>query len=61
MTNINCTPLHNTEPLTSDVDLAAQMVEALDKYVTRAIKAATEKRGSLAKGLQFRDSICRIS
>lgn len=44
MTNINCTPLHNTEPLTSDVDLAAQMVEALDKYVTRAIKAATENR-----------------
>ena len=44
MTNTNCKPLYGTELLTSDADLALQMVEDLDKYVTCAIKAAAENR-----------------
>ena len=44
MTNTSCNPLNDTEPLTSDADLALQMVEDLDKYVTRAIKLAAENR-----------------
>ena len=44
MTDTNCKPLHSTEPLTSDADLALQMVECLDNYVTRAIKEAAVNR-----------------
>lgn len=39
--------LENTSPLSFEGDLAAQMVEDLDKYVTRAIDTAKEKRDSL--------------
>lgn len=39
--------LHGTAPLTFEGDLAAQMVEDLDNYVTRAIEIAAEKRDSL--------------
>ena len=36
--------LHGTEPLTLNGDLAAQMVEALDGYVSRAMADAIERR-----------------
>ena len=36
--------LHGTTPLTFDGDLAAQMVEALDGYVSRAIVGSVESR-----------------
>lgn len=46
MTNNDPTHLPGTEPLTYEGDLAAQMVEDLDSYVTRAIADAAEKRAS---------------
>ena len=39
--------LHGTEPLTLDGDLAAQMVEALDGYVSRATADSIEERAGL--------------
>ena len=39
--------LHGTEPLTLDGDLAAQMVEALDGYVSRAVADSIEGRAGL--------------
>ena len=39
--------LQGTTPLTYEGDLAAQMVEDLDNYVTRAIESAAEKRETL--------------
>ncbi|RKU06239.1 hypothetical protein C6501_19185 [Candidatus Poribacteria bacterium] len=39
--------LHGTTPLTYEGDLAAQMVEDLDNYVTCAIETAAEKRETL--------------
>ena len=38
--------LHGTDLLTLDGDLAAQMVEALDGYVTDAVASSIEKRGT---------------
>ncbi len=46
MTNNEPTHLPGTEPLTYEGDFAAQMVEDLDSYVTRAIADAAEKRAS---------------
>src|SRR5215469_6413597 len=37
-------PLPETKPLTRDGDLAAQMVEGIDKYLMREIAASVEKR-----------------
>jgi dienelactone hydrolase len=37
-------PLPNTKPLTRDGDLAAQMVEGIDKYLMREIEASVAKR-----------------
>ena len=39
--------LHGTDPLTLDGDLAAQMVEALDGYVSRAMADSVERREAL--------------
>ena len=39
--------LHGTEPLALDGDLAAQMVEALDGYVSRATADSIEARAGL--------------
>lgn len=39
--------LQGTNPLTSEGDLAAQMVEDLDNYVTRAVASTVEKREAL--------------
>ena len=39
--------LQGTVPLTFEGDLAAQMVEDLDNYVTRAIEIAAENRKTL--------------
>ena len=39
--------LHGTEPLTVEGDLAAQMVAALDGYVTDAVAGSPEKREAL--------------
>ncbi len=47
MSNKNDQILQGTTPLTFEGDLAAQMVEDLDNYVTRAIEAAAENRESL--------------
>ena len=49
MTNNHATEGQDTAPLTFEGDLAAQMVEDLDNYVTRAIDIAVEKRESLWK------------
>src|SRR5215469_13936000 len=37
-------PLPETKPLTRDGDLAAQMVEGIDKYLMRELAASVEKR-----------------
>ena len=47
MSNENSQVLHGTSPLTLDGDLAAQMVEALDGYVSRAIENSVEGRDEL--------------
>ena len=45
MANETAQTLHGTSPLTIEGDLAAQMVEVLDGYVTDAIARSPEKRG----------------
>ena len=47
MSNNNEQILQGTAPLTYEDDLAAQMVEDLDNYVTQAIEATAENRKSL--------------
>ncbi len=47
MSKNHASELQGTVPLTFEGDLAAQMVEDLDNYVTRAIEAAAEKRETL--------------
>ena len=47
MSNNTNQALHGTDLLTLDGDLAAQMVEALDGYVTDAVASSIEKRGTL--------------
>ena len=47
MSNNTAQALHGTNPLTIEGDLAAQMVEVLDGYVTDAIADSLEKRGTL--------------
>ncbi|MXZ01799.1 hypothetical protein F4Y93_14580, partial [Candidatus Poribacteria bacterium] len=39
--------LHGTNPLTFESDLAAEMVEGLDGYVTEAVASSVEKREAL--------------
>ncbi|RKU11786.1 hypothetical protein C6503_18210 [Candidatus Poribacteria bacterium] len=47
MSNNTTQVLHGTNPLTMEGDLAAQMVEALDGYVTDAVANSLEKRETL--------------
>ena len=47
MSNNTAQVLHGTNPLTMEGDLAAQMVEVLDGYVTNAVANSLEKRDSL--------------
>lgn len=47
MSKSDAPELQCTTPLTYEGDLAAQMVEDLDNYVTRAIETAAEKRETL--------------
>ena len=47
MSNETTHVLQGTEPLTVEGDLAAQMVEALDGYVTNAVARAPEERETL--------------
>ena len=47
MSNNTAQALHGTNPLTIEGDLAAQMIEVLDGYVTDAIADSLEKRGTL--------------
>ena len=47
MSNETTQTLHGTNPLALDGDLAAQMVEALDGYVSRAIENSVEGRDEL--------------
>ena len=47
MPNTTHQTLHGTNPLTFEGDLAAQMVEGLDSYVTEAIADSVEKRATL--------------
>ena len=47
MSNETAQTLHGTTPLTLDGDLAAQMVEVLDGYVSRAITDSVEGRTGL--------------
>ena len=47
MSNNTNQALHGTDLLTLDGDLAAQMVEVLDGYVTDAVASSIEKRGTL--------------
>ena len=47
MANETVQTLHGTSPLTIEGDLAAQMVEVLDGYVTDAIARSPEKRDAL--------------
>ena len=47
MSNNTAQILHGTNPLTFEGDLAAQMVEVLDGYVTEAIADSVEKRKTL--------------
>src|SRR5215471_16556151 len=41
---LHAEPLPDTKPLTRDGDLAAQMVEGIDKYLMRELAASVEKR-----------------
>jgi len=43
-TPLRAEPLPETKPLTRDGDLAAQMVEGIDKYLMRELAASVEKR-----------------
>ena len=47
MSNKSSQALHGTNPLTFEGDLAAQMVEVLDGYVTDAVANSIEKRETL--------------
>ena len=47
MSKNHTSELHGTSPLTFDGDLAAQMVEDLDNYVSCATETAAEKRDTL--------------
>ena len=47
MSNEAAQTLHGTTPLTLEGDLAAQMVEAIDGYVSDALARASEKRETL--------------
>ena len=47
MSNETAQTLHGTSPLTFDGDLAAQMVEVLDGYVTDTVARSPEKRQTL--------------
>ena len=47
MSNKTSQALHGTHPLTFEGDLAAQMVEVLDGYVTDAVASSVEKRETL--------------
>ena len=47
MSNKTSHTLHGTKPLTFEGDLAAQMVEVLDGYVTDAVASSIEKREAL--------------
>ena len=47
MSNNTAQALHGTNPLTTEGDLAAQMVEVLDGYVTNAVADSLEKRETL--------------
>ncbi len=47
MSNKTSQALHGTNPLTYEGDLAAQMVEVLDGYVTDAVASSIEKRETL--------------
>src|SRR5262249_3895958 len=42
-------PLPNTKPLTRDGDLAAQMVEGIDRYLMRELEASVKKRAEFWK------------
>ena len=44
MSNDTAQVLHGTTPLTLEGDLAARMVEALDRYVAGAVARSPEKR-----------------
>ena len=47
MSNKTAQALHGTTPLTTEGDLAAQMVEVLDGYVSDAVADSLEKRETL--------------
>ena len=47
MSNDTAQALHGTNPLTIEGDLAAQMVEVLDGYVSDAVADSLEKRETL--------------
>ena len=47
MSKNHTSELHGTAPLTFDGDLAAQMVEDLDNYVSRATEIAVEMQDTL--------------
>ena len=47
MSNETEQALHGTTPLTLEGDLAAQMVEVLDGYVSRTVASSVERRGGL--------------
>ncbi|HTU21416.1 MAG TPA: hypothetical protein VMG10_25490 [Gemmataceae bacterium] len=44
LSSLRAEPLPETKPLTRDGDLAAQMVEGIDKYLMRELAASVEKR-----------------
>src|SRR5579859_6724754 len=44
VSSVRAEPLPDTKPLTRDGDLAAQMVEGIDKYLMREIAASVQKR-----------------
>ena len=53
-------PLPDTKPLTEEGDLAAKMVEGIDKYLMRELAASVEKRKRvLEAGLLLSRSVSR--
>src|SRR5262245_18805335 len=46
---VSAEPLPGTQPLTTEGDLAAQMVAGIDKYLMRELAASVEKRKQLWK------------
>src|SRR6516164_5547428 len=44
LSSLRSEPLPDTKPLTREGDLAAQMVEGIDKYLMRELAASVEKR-----------------